>query len=426
MPTPILFSLKKPAQYHRKNCSSLHFVKSSRTITSVCRGLNRFTLKELFFSLFILLTSSLFSQNSLIGIDEKDKDIGTQENIYKVKTEYILQNNQAKNLYLLRADALKGMTIHASKKTIKPGDTTLILVEFIPQQTGKFNESISLVTSADGIPFKMSLSGNIKSIKTDDKTACFYFKKPNTLAVKTMEPIVVVEPTKPKDSSNKIPDNTSTSSVTSPNPQFTNPIKTETINSVAEQKIELDEKLYKPNNIIFLVDVSSSMRDTNKLKVMQFALHHLIENLRSIDKVTFITYADSVKIIREGLTGNQKEELNDVVNRLKAKGMTKGNKAILFSLDVAMKNYISNGNNQIILATDGKFRFYPDDQKKYSLNKGDKNIKLSTIAFGNDKDAMKNLKEIAEIGKGNFIHIKNRNKAKEQLMEEIKENSLIR
>ncbi|MBK6985902.1 MAG: VWA domain-containing protein [Bacteroidetes bacterium] len=112
-----------------------------------------------------------------------------------------------------------------------------------------------------------------------------------------------------------------------------------------------------------MVDVSSSMRDTNKLKVMQFALHHLIENLRTIDKITFITYADTVKIIREGLTGNQKEELNEVVNRLKAKGMTKGNKAILFSLEVAIKNYISNGNNQIILATDGKFRFYPDDQK---------------------------------------------------------------
>ena len=48
------------------------------------------------------------------------------------------------------------------------------------------------------------------------------------------------------------------------------------------------------------------------------------------------------------------------------------------------------------------------------------------MAFGNDKDALKNLKEIAEIGKGNFIHIKNRSKAKEQLLEEIKKNSLIR
>ena len=105
---------------------------------------------------------------------------------------------------------------------------------------------------------------------------------------------------------------------------------------------------------------------------------------------------------------------------------SKGNKAILFSLDVALKNYISNGNNQIILATDGKFRFYPDDQKLYLSKQGNKYVKLSTMAFGNDKDALKNLKEISEIGKGNFIHIKNRSKAKEQLLEEIKQNSLIR
>ncbi len=362
----------------------------------------------------------------MIGIDEQNQDIGSQENIYKVKADYIIQNNQAKNLYLLRADSKKGITIRAAKKTLKPGDTTIIVVEFIPQQVGKFSENIDLVTSADGIPFKMSLSGNIKSIKTDDKTACFYFKKPNHSGVKTIEPIVVTEPNKPKDTSNKIPDNNSTTVVSTSSTAVTQPVVETKPVEVATNKTVLDENLYKPNNIIFLVDVSSSMRDTNKLKVMQFALHHLIENLRPIDKITFITYADTVKIIREGLTGNQKEELNEVVSRLKAKGMTKGNKAILFSLEVALKNYISNGNNQIILATDGKFRFYPDDQKKYSLNKADKNIKLSTMAFGNDKDAMKNLKEIAEIGKGNFIHIKSRNKAKEQLMEEIKENSLIR
>lgn len=379
--------------------------------------------KLLFIFFLTILNNSLFSQNSLIAIDDQNQDIGSQENIYKIKADYIIQNNQAKNLYLLRADAKRGITIRAAKKTIKPNDTTLIVVEFIPTETGKFTEQIDLVTSADGVPFKLSLSGNIKSIKTDDKTACFYFKKPNHTGVKTIDPIVVVEPSKPKDTSNKIPDNSTVPAVNDPTPitaTIPNP------DTKPESKTELDEKLYKPNNIIFLVDVSSSMRDTNKLKVMQFALHHLIENLRPIDKITFITYADTVKIIREGLNGNQKEELNDIVSKLKAKGMTKGNKAIIFSLDVALKNYIANGNNQIILATDGKFRFYPDDQKKYAAIKGDKNIKLSTMAFGNDKDAMKNLKEIAEIGKGNFIHIKHKNKAEEQLMEEIKKNSLIR
>lgn len=376
--------------------------------------------KQLFIFVLITLFHPLFAQNSLINVDEANKDIGTQENIYKVRADYVIQNNQAKNLYLLRADALKGITIRAAKKTIKPGDTTLIVVEFIPQQTGKFNEAINLVTSADGVPFKMSLSGNIKSIKTDDKTACFYFKKPNNAGVKTSEPIVVTETNKPRDTSNKIPDNTSNTVIDNP----VIPVKTATPVATKNPN-ELDEDLYKPNNIIFLVDVSSSMKDTSKLKVMQYALHHLIEVLRPSDVVTFITYADSVKILREGLSGKDKQELNEVVDKLKAKGLTKGNKAILFSLDVALKNYISNGNNQIILATDGKFRFYPDDQKLYLFKQGDKLVKLSTMAFGNDKDALKNLKEIAEIGKGNFIHIKSRSKAKEQLLEEIKQNSLI-
>ena len=382
--------------------------------------------KLIFIFIFPVFFNQLFSQNSLIGIDEQNKDIGIQENIYKVKADYIIQNNQAKNLYLLRADAQKGITIRAAKKTIKPGDTTVIVVEFIPTNTGKFFETINLITSADGVPFKISLSGNLKSIKTDDKTACFYFKKPNNTAVKISEPIVISESVKPKDTSNTIPDTTEKTLVKEP-VQKTETVNKPSLNEIKSEpnKTLLDENLYKPNNIIFLVDVSSSMKDTTKLKVMQFALHHLIEALRPTDKITFITYADTVKVIREGLNGGNKNELNDAVNKLKAKGMTKGNKAILFSLDVALKNYISNGNNQIILATDGKFRFYPDDQKLYILKQGDKQIMLSTMAFGNDKNAIKNLKEIAEIGKGNFIHIKNRNKAKEQLLEEIKQNSLI-
>ncbi len=188
----------------------------------------------------------------------------------------------------------------------------------------------------------------------------------------------------------------------------------------------LDETLYKPNNIIFLVDVSSSMKDSAKLPVMRQALHYLIDALRPTDRITFITYADSVRTLRDGVSGDNKEDLNNVVEKLKAKGLTKGNKAILFSLDIALKNYLTNGNNQIILATDGKFRFYSEDQQKYIAKQGDKIVKLSTMAFGNDKDALKNLKEISEIGKGNFIHIKSRSRAKEQLLEEIKQNSLMR
>lgn len=372
----------------------------------------------------IFLSFRLFSQNSAIMVDEKNKDIGTQENIYKVRADYVIQNKQAKNLYLLRADAEKGITIRASKKTLHPDDTSLIVVEFIPKSTGKFNEPIHLITSADGLPYDLSLSGIIKSIKTDDKTACFYFKKPNTSGVKETQPLVLYEDQSKKDNSNKMPDNTTATYTnqpvqqTKPEPEIIKP-------QPAKDASILNPDLYKPNNIVFLVDVSSSMKDSTKLPVMQYAMQFLIEALRPTDVVTLISYADSVRVLKEGFSGSNKKELLESVARLKARGLTKGNKAILFSLDKALEHYISKGNNQIILATDGKFRFYSEDQQKFITRQGDKKVLLSTIAFGNDKDAMTNLKDIAEIGKGNFIHIKSRNKAKDQLLDEIKKNSLI-
>lgn len=372
-------------------------------------------LSILIFLYFV--TNLLVCQNTLIGIDEKHKDIGVVENIYKIKADFVLQNNQSKNLYLLRADVEKGTTVKAAKKTLKPNDTTLVVVEFIPQKTGSFKEIVNLITSADGVPFVFSLSGNIKSIKTDDKTACFYFGKSNKAGVKTIEPMIVPKEEKLRDNSNRIPDNSGKIDEKLPEPIV--------IKEPKKEIGEFDESKYKANNIIFLIDVSSSMKDSSKLPVMQNALYYLIDNLRPIDRITIITYSDSVKVLKEGISGNHKDELKTVVSKLKAKGLTKGKKAILFSLDIALKHYIDGGNNQILLSTDGKFRFYPDDQTIYLLKQGDKLVKLSTLAFGNDKEALKNLKDIAEIGKGNFIHIKNKNKAQEQLLGEIKENSLI-
>ncbi|MBP6757022.1 MAG: VWA domain-containing protein, partial [Bacteroidia bacterium] len=282
-------------------------------------------------------------------------------------------------------------------------------------------------TSADGAPFKFSLTGHIQSIKTDDKTACFYFKKPINSGVKKNEAVAVSEISKPKDSSNKIPEltnNQQTHSTSSKTVAVT-PQKTITRKDTSISPSNgLDQNLYKPNNIIFLVDVSSSMKDTTKLKVMQFALHYLIDVLRETDKITFITYADSVRTLRNGISGADKKDLHAVVDVLKAKGTTKGKKAVLYSLDIALKNYIEGGNNQIILATDGKFRFDEKDQAQYVSKQGDKLVKLSTIAFGDDREAMSNLKDIAHSSNGNFIHIKHKSKAKDQLLDEIKKNSL--
>ena len=377
-----------------------------------------------FLILLTLFSYTLISQNSFITVDERNKDMGAQENIYKVRADYIIQNNQAKNLYFLRADAEKGMTVRASKKTVSPGDTVLVVVEFIPESTGKFSKNIQLITSADGQPFRISLSGTIRSIKTDDKTACFYFKNPNHSGVKETPPLVAYQDPPKRDVSNRMPDN----AVSTPLPKPIEPTQPEQVvikpESVKNEKT-LNPDLYKLNNIVFVIDVSSSMKDSAKLLALQHSMQYLVEALRPEDLVTLISYADSVRVLKEAISGGNKQELMEAINKLRARGLTKGNKAILFSMDKALRHYLPQGNNQIILATDGKFRFYSGDQQKYLDKQGDKKILLTTVAFGNDKEAISNLKEIARVGNGNFIHIRSKNKAKEQLLDEIREQSLI-
>jgi Mg-chelatase subunit ChlD len=329
----------------------------------------------------------------------------------------IISNNSQKKIFLMRADADKGVKVFASKKTLMPGDTSLLVLSFIPETKGKFSKNVKLVTSDKSEPYGLSLSGTVNKLLSDDKTACFYFGSRRSSNVKIKdEPIVISEPEKKRDVSNKIPDNSS------------EPIVTYIPEKNAEKEkepVRVNEKglsvlEYKPNNIVFLVDVSNSMKDSLKLPLMKNALYTLIDAVRDIDKITFLTYADSVRVIEEAISGAQKEKLKSIVSSIKAKGMTKGNKAILRSQLIAQKHFIPEGNNQIILASDGEFKFYDKDFLSWEQNQKNNAIVLTTVAFGDDREAAKNLKEIAEKGKGSFIHVKKKNGSEEKLLEEIK------
>jgi Mg-chelatase subunit ChlD len=364
----------------------------------------------------IILFSSAKAQ---LVFKDKDTDLGQIAEAYEIKGDVIIKNESDKKIFLLRADADPGIKVFASKKTLQAGDTTLLVISFIPQSSGKFKREIKLVSSDQDKPYRLSLSGNLNKLKADDKLACFYFgSRKNTSNVKIKDgTIVVTDPKQQRDNSNKMPDNSSEPIVTKTiEPQKTEPQITEDPSSLSLLK-------YKPNNIVFLVDVSSSMRDSMKLPFMKTALYTLIDAVRDIDKITFITYADSVKVLKEAMSGSDKAQLKLIVDGLKGKGYTRGNKAIHKSQQVAQANFIPEGNNQIFLATDGKFKFTPDDHAKWVSNQGAKKITLTTVAFGNDKEAIKNLKEIALKGEGSFIHILTRNEGRDKLLEEVKTRS---
>ncbi|MBA3663084.1 MAG: VWA domain-containing protein [Bacteroidetes bacterium] len=361
-----------------------------------------------------LLTQLGYGQ---LTFSDQNPDLGVIPEAYEIKGDVIIKNESEKKIFLLRADADKGIKVFASKKTLLPKDTCLLIISFIPDSKGKFRKGVKLVASDKDKPYELSISGNLNNVKQDDKTACFYFGSRQNSNVKIKDGVMNVPEThEPRDVTNKMPNNAS------------EPVVTKTLEATPKKKPEpvdmgkLPLLEYKPNNIVFLIDVSNSMKDSAKLPLMKKAMYALIDAVRDVDKITLLTYSDSVKIIKEGVSGSEKQQLKEIVSGLKAHGLTKGNKAILRSQSIAQRNYIAEGNNQVIMATDGKFRFYSEDQKKWNEAQGNKKIILTTVAFGDDKDAMKNLKEIAEIGEGSFIHMK-KNSSDEKLLEEIKTRS---
>ena len=362
-----------------------------------------------YFLFFVLFTNIVYSQ---LIFDKQVTNLGAIIEAYEIKGDVIVKNIGAKKVFLMRADADKDVKIYTSKKTLLPNDTCLVVISFLPEYSGKFSKRIALISSDNSLPYELNISGNLTKLKTNDKTACYYFgNRKNTTSKTPVDITIEKEVTEP----NKIPEMPLDTIKSAPLPVNSN--------SIGINSNELSLLEYKPNNILFLVDVSSSMKDSLKLPVMKVALHTLINAIRDIDVISLVTYADSVTVIKEGVNGSNKKQLHDIVNSLKAKGLTKGNKAILFSQQLAQKHFIAEGNNEIIMATDGKFRFYSEDYTTWTQKQLNKKIVLTTIGFGNDRDAVKNLKEIANKGGGSFIHIKKRHGSETKLLEEIKTRS---
>jgi hypothetical protein len=353
-------------------------------------------------------------------ISDVDLNIGSIEEAYQIKTIVTLTNTSNKVLFLMRADVEKEVTVQSISKRLAPNDTTSLFLTYTPKKDGRFKTIISLVTSDRGEPYTISWSGQLKKWKNEDRTACYYFKKPGKGVVVKETPMIVPISNEPKDVSNKIPDLTQNENGKQNEKRNENEEKKQGVETPND---ELSLILYKPNNIVFLVDVSSSMKDSLKLPLMKLSLYKLVEALRDVDKVSFVTYADSVKIINENIKGSDKQALKSSIAAIKAKGLTKGNKAILASLDLTLKHYLPEGNNQIILATDGEFRIVETDYKNLDAKVGTKSIVVSTVGFGKDKVAIKKLKDIAKRGNGSFIHITSLKTSESLLLEEIKSRS---
>ncbi|GAB4020138.1 VWA domain-containing protein [Spirosoma migulaei] len=177
-----------------------------------------------------------------------------------------------------------------------------------------------------------------------------------------------------------------------------------------------------PSNLVFLLDVSGSMDAPNKLPLVQASLNLLVDQLRPVDRVAIVVYAGAAGLVLPPTPGNQPQRIKDAINQLQAGGSTAGGAGIQLAYKVAMDNLISNGNNRVILATDGDFNVGISGQgelQRLIEQEREKGIFLSVLGFGmgNLKDA--NLETLADKGNGNYAYIDNLPEARKVFIHEF-------
>lgn len=177
-----------------------------------------------------------------------------------------------------------------------------------------------------------------------------------------------------------------------------------------------------PSNIVFLIDVSGSMQEVNKLPLLKSAFKLLVKNLRQQDKVAIVVYAGSAGLVLPSTNGGDKATIIQAIDNLRAGGSTAGGAGIKLAYKIAKENFIEGGNNRVILATDGDFNVgqsSDDDMETLIVKERESGVFLTCLGFGmgNYKDSK--LEILADKGNGNHSYIDNMMEAKKTLVTEF-------
>lgn len=177
----------------------------------------------------------------------------------------------------------------------------------------------------------------------------------------------------------------------------------------------------RPSNLVFLVDVSGSMQDPDKLPLVKASLKLLAGQLGAQDRISLVVYAGRTEVVLEPTPGDQTATIVAALDRLEAGGSTNGAGGIQLAYAMAEKAFIRGGNNRVLLATDGDFNVGiqdVDQLKEMVENKRRNGVALSTLGFGtgNYNDAL--MEQIADVGNGHYSYIDSAREAQRVLVEE--------
>lgn len=188
------------------------------------------------------------------------------------------------------------------------------------------------------------------------------------------------------------------------------------------QGMEIPKEQLPASNLVFLLDVSGSMEDANKLPLLRESFNKLVENLDKKDRISIVVYAGAAGVVLSGAKGSEQDEIIDALNELQAGGSTAGGEGIELAYEIAKKYFIQEGNNRVILATDGDFNVglsSVEELEDLISEKREDDIFLSVIGFGRGNIQDDIMETLADKGNGNYAYIDTLHEANKVFSEEL-------
>jgi len=184
----------------------------------------------------------------------------------------------------------------------------------------------------------------------------------------------------------------------------------------------IDKSELPPSNLVFLLDVSGSMGAPNKLPLLKRAFKLLVNEMRPTDNVAIVVYAGAAGKVLDSTPGNKKKEILEALEKLSAGGSTAGGEGLKLAYKIAKENFIKNGNNRIILATDGDFNVgvsSTSEMERLVEKERENGVFMTVLGFGMGNIKDDKMETIADKGNGNYAYIDNIQEARKVFITEF-------
>ncbi|MBC8089869.1 MAG: von Willebrand factor type A domain-containing protein [Phycisphaerae bacterium] len=191
---------------------------------------------------------------------------------------------------------------------------------------------------------------------------------------------------------------------------------------VALQARRIETENLPANNLVFLIDVSGSMSSPDKLPLVKQSLRLLVNQMREQDRVALVVYAGNAGLVLPSTSGANKSVIESAIERLEAGGSTAGGAGLALAYKTARESFIHDGNNRVILATDGDFNVGPSsdaEMERLIESKRSEGTYLTVLGFGTGNIQDAKMEKLAKIGNGNYAYVDNIAEARKTLVREM-------